>query len=299
MPQPQTEPELISKRQLARRAGVAEPSITHAIQHRLKPALSGGRIVADHPLVLAYIAKHHARPKHLKRTTGRPSKREAQAEIVNPAHRPTLPLVSVVPSAPPVVMLDPLAQACSLARTGEGSESPGNGRAEDPVSPAASFELAPDPRATPESARREYTDSVLFNLYTQTAGQLPEDLDDLGKLSLREVIDRCGSFEALLSATKSLKTHADYVKADVDAKRKRGTLVERGLIERTVLPYIDLTQKRILEEMPKAVTQQIIARVLSGGDDLAIDVQTLIHDAASSVYRDCKQATITALGGIG
>ncbi len=60
--------------------------------------------------------------------------------------------------------------------------------------------------------------------------------------------------------------------------------------------YIDLTQRRALEEVPKAVSQQIIARVLSGGDDhLAIDVETLIHDALASVYRDCKTTTVAAL----
>jgi hypothetical protein len=50
-----------------------------------------------------------------------------------------------------------------------------------------------------------------------------------------------------------------------------------------------------LEEVPKAVSQQIIARVLSGGDDLAIDVEKLIHDALARVYRDCKRATVAAL----
>ncbi len=60
--------------------------------------------------------------------------------------------------------------------------------------------------------------------------------------------------------------------------------------------HIDLTQRRALEEVPKAVSQQIIARVLSGGDDhLAIDVERLIHDALASVYRDCKTTTVAAL----
>ena len=62
-----------------------------------------------------------------------------------------------------------------------------------------------------------------------------------------------------------------------------------------MFPYIDLTQRRALEEVPKAVSQQIIARVLSGGDDLAIDVEMLIHDALASVYRDCKSTTVAAL----
>ncbi len=43
------------------------------------------------------------------------------------------------------------------------------------------------------------------------------------------------------------------------------------------------------------MSQQIIARVLSGGDDLAIDVEKLIHDALASVYRDCKSTTVAAL----
>jgi hypothetical protein len=143
--------------------------------------------------------------------------------------------------------------------------------------------------------RKHYTENFLYNLQTQTAGILPDDIEDLGKLTLREVIDRAGSFEALLTAVKSLKTHAEYRKVDIEAKRRRGTLIDRPAVERTIFPYIDLTQKRIVGEMPKAVAERIIARVLTGGDNLALDVEKLIRDECASVYRDCKTTTVAAL----
>ena len=72
-------------------------------------------------------------------------------------------------------------------------------------------------------------------------------------------------------------------------------LVDRGAVERTVFPYIDLTKRRIVDEMPKAVAERIIARVLTGGDDLSLDVEALIRDECASVYRDCKATTVDAL----
>ena len=71
------------------------------------------------------------------------------------------------------------------------------------------------------------------------------------KEEIRKGGGNVGSFEACLTAVKSLKIHAEYVKADIEAKRKRGTLIERAAVERTVFPYIDLTQRRVLQEVPR------------------------------------------------
>ncbi len=277
---------MISSAELARRAGVTAQSISTAIRGMLKPALVGRQILAGHPLVQAYISKHAGRPKQVKHTAGRPRLKDGPPQAHNPFY-PSTRLPVPPPSTPqPAATGDPLTCACQIAQA-----APRSGE-QPPVPVATVGEAAAIPG---QVARRQHTNAVLYNLQTQTAGTLPSDLEDLGRMSVREVIDRCGSFEACLSAVKSLKTWAEYQKADVEAKRKRGLLIEKAAVERTVFPYIDLTQRRCLEEVPKAVSQQIIARVLSGGDDLAIDVEKLIQDALARVYRDCKRATVAAL----
>ena len=283
---------LIAPSELARRAGVTRHAISYATRHALKSAMVGRQIVAAHPLVEGYIRKHKARAATFKGTRGRPSPDDATPKPHNPALAPTPPPDRDVPAPHIAVMDDPLARACAIVRGGAVAGA---------VVTTAPGESTPAfaPVTTPDAElRRAHTDSVLYNLTTQTAGMLPKDLEDLGRMTLRELIDRCGSFEAVQSATKALKTWADYLKADVEARKKRGDLIERAAVERNVFPYIDLTQKRALEEVPMSVSDQVIARVTSGGEhgDLRVDVQTLIHDALASVYRDCKTTTVAALG---
>ena len=79
-----TKSELISGAELARRAGVTPQSISTAIRGKLKVACVGRAILANHPLVQAYIAKHAARPAHAKRTTGRPRRKEGPPPTRNP-----------------------------------------------------------------------------------------------------------------------------------------------------------------------------------------------------------------------
>lgn len=251
--------------QLAEVAGVTSSSITSAMRRALKPAVLNRHISKRHPLVQAYIAKHRARPAHLKGTRGAPGDVEAPESVQSLAQGPTLPCMPSESAPVPVAPGDPLAFAASMARR------------------------------VPSNSRDRYTGAFLYNLQTQTAGALPDDIEDLGQLTLREVIDRAGSFEALLTAVKSLKTHAEYRKVDIEAKRRRGTLIDRAAVERTVFPYINLTQKRIVSEMPKAVAERIIARVLTGGESLALDVEKLIRDECTSVFRSCKETTVKAL----
>lgn len=291
------EPALIAPSELARRAGVTNGAISYAMRNALKPATVGRQFVAAHPLVERYIREHTARAPGVKGTKGRPSRRDRAAAPHNSALTPTPQPVSIAPKPHNYIMEDPLARACAVARgpapavaVGEAA-APGSSAAVHSSSAAAPGVPVVDELTT-------HTNSVLYNLQTQTAGALPADLEDLGRMSLRELVDRCGSFEACLTAVKSLKMWADYMKADVEARKKRGDLIERAAVERNIFPYIDLTQRRALEEVPMSVADQVIARVTSGGEhgDLRLDVQKLIHDALASVYRDCKTTTVKALG---
>ena len=157
---------LIAPSELARRAGVTKKSIWQAMGAKLRPACVGRELVADYPLVLAYIARHQARPKRLKGTRGRPSATEHSQPTHNPLLAPTAPSDSVAGAPNPVLGDDPLARASAIAQ-------------------AVGAPL------------EQHTNAVLHNLQTQTAGQLPADVEDLGRITLRELVDLCGTFEAV------------------------------------------------------------------------------------------------------
>ena len=110
-----SEPELITGAELARRAGVTGQSISFAIRGKLKAATVGRQILAAHPLVLSYVAKHAGRPKHVKGTTGRPRLKEGPPQPHNPLYQQTQPPVAVLPVPPTAMARDPLACACQMA----------------------------------------------------------------------------------------------------------------------------------------------------------------------------------------
>ena len=104
-----TTDSLIAPCELARRAGVTNQAISYAMRKTLKVATVGRKLIENHPLVLAYIAKHHARPSHVKGKRGQPSPHEWKHNTHNPVIAPTTPPVSVEPEPQHVTMEDPLA----------------------------------------------------------------------------------------------------------------------------------------------------------------------------------------------
>ena len=55
--------ELISRAELARRAGVSRSGVTKALKGPLAPSITAGRVDAHHPLIIAFLAKHGAKSK--------------------------------------------------------------------------------------------------------------------------------------------------------------------------------------------------------------------------------------------
>ncbi len=61
----------------------------------------------------------------------------------------------------------------------------------------------------------------------------------------------------------------------------------------TLLPLVELAFRRLVSEAPIALTDQIIARVLTGGDDLRSDVEALIRLENSGILTDCRDKLVT------
>ncbi len=255
---------------LAHYAGVGRTSARKAFRGKLRPALTpcGMRVFSAHPLVQTYInAKHGLRSRALRAAR----ERELRAE---PTPAPSTPAV------------DPFAVAAAHA----GSGAP-PAPALEPPSPVSAFDSV--------GHRRAHIDRTLYDLHTQTAGQLPADVEELGALTLREVVDRFGGLQALSDAVRSLKNFADMKVKEVDAAKKRGDLIERKLLTAVLMPLVDLSFKRLVGEVPIALTDRIIARVLSGGDDLKLDVETLVRDENSGVLESMRDRLVSELQEMG
>jgi len=116
------------------------------------------------------------------------------------------------------------------------------------------------------------------------------DIDGLEDLTLREIVMRYGSIDGFKRYVESLKSISDFNLRDMKMKAHRGELIQRDLVSGTLMPLIDVAYQRLVSDVPAAITQQIIARVESGGDDVIGDSEKIIRDAVSRVLKNTKNS---------
>jgi len=255
-------PAFMRKIDLSRLAQVAPSTVTKACRAELREAMApdGKRLRADHPLVKAYIAGGGLPRPGRPRPRQESSPRPAQAATIDP---------------------DP---------------------AGDPPSPPDALALVADLAAQPTqeiagTLRKLHTRQYLADLQQDAAGQLPPDLEELGELTLREAVDRFGTFQAMNAVVKSLRDFAVMKDKEAVSAKRRGLLVERELVITTLLPLVELAFGRLVSEAPGALAEQVIARVLhAGGEgDLSLEVEEMIRRENSGILTGCRNTVVAAL----
>tara|TARA_R110000765_G_scaffold147569_1_gene250147 strand:- start:1001 stop:1717 length:717 start_codon:yes stop_codon:yes gene_type:complete len=139
----------------------------------------------------------------------------------------------------------------------------------------------------------------LYDVQTQIAGAFPDHVDNLGSMTLREIVERFGSLPNLKDAVKAMANFADMRNKEGLAAKRRGELVSRDVLTGTLLPLVELAFRRLVSEAPVALTDQIVARVLAGGDDLRSDVEALIRLENSGILTDCKEKLVLEFERVG
>lgn len=167
--------------------------------------------------------------------------------------------------------------------------------AEDPFKVAMANAATPKPSFNVGALRKKRTDAVLFDLHTNTAGQMPADVEDLGAMTLREAVDIFGGLQALADAVKAQKYFAELKLREVETAKKRGVLVDRKLLTVVLMPLIELAFKRLVGEVPMALTERLVARVISGGVDMKNDVENLMRDEIGGVLESMRDSVVIEL----
>jgi hypothetical protein len=120
-------------------------------------------------------------------------------------------------------------------------------------------------------------------------------IEDFRHLPFDEILTRWGDLEALVSAVKAAKLYGDLRAREADARSKRGELVERRIVSAVLVPLVNLAFTRLVSEAPLALREQIISRVMSGGEDLSVDVEKLIRNEISGILSSCRERLSTEL----
>ena len=248
----------IRQTELAHRAGVSRSCAHKAMRGALRRCLTsdGKRIYGDDPAVKMWIAEHRA-GRGTKEATG------TGRNVTDPAPPPRVSSIG-----------DPFAFAARAA-------APLPARAPPPPE----LERALVPAAEPPST----TDQMLEELRSFSQGKLPP-IADFRYLPFDEVLERYGTLEALMLAVKANKGYVELRVKEQEAAVKRGDLIERRIVTAVLAPIIDLAFSRLVGEAPTALREQVVARVLTGGTDLAIDVEEMIRSEVSGILTDAKSA---------
>jgi hypothetical protein len=214
---------LVTKAELARRAGVSKPAISRACKTGpLRVACQGDRVDLDHPAVAA------AYPQALQAEIakkGADSDGAASRVAKEPRRRV---------AAPP---------------------EPAAGKAKSTPAPdaAPTFEEGPDVDVEDELAEE-------INSLGSSASK--EDLQRLRK-ALGPIIARFGTRRAFKDWLEALKSIEEIRKRRLDNEETEGRLISRELVKTHVFGAIEGSHRRLLGDMPKTVVRVVYAMAKS------------------------------------
>lgn len=118
------------------------------------------------------------------------------------------------------------------------------------------------------------------------------EIKDLEHLTVREVVMMYGSVDGFKRFVESLKNIADYKNQELKIQQQRGEVISREKVSGTIFPLIDMAFTRLVSDVPTALSKQVIARVESGGESMAIDVESIIREANSSAIKNVKASVL-------
>ncbi len=229
-------------------AGVRPPSIHTAIKAKLKDAVvekpDGSRWIEDtHPAAIRYANDFVSRRRAPKRSHPVPQQPSAGANSTK---------LALPPDEDP---LNPHVPACIV----------------------------------PQASRDVFDDAGLGSglgiiaSATDTAAVNKLFLESLADRTVQEVVDQFGEIEAVFPLAKAMKVRAEWQVKDVEAKRKRGDLIEKTFVTQVIIPLVNSAFRRLVSESPESLTAVIVARVLSGGESLHLDVKDAIRMENSGI----------------
>ena len=241
-------------------SGASRNAIYAALAGDLKPAVVfRNRIDPDHPAAIAYAAKDRTGKGGRPRSVARPAPEPKPQSAPTPA-----------PNRPPD--LDPFAEMSDIAQ-----------RSRNPVS--AEF----------EKKLRGYITGYLYDLTTATAGRMPEDVEELGEITLWEIAARFGGLQGLKEGVAALDKWAGMKNKQQLGRERRGELIERSAIEGTVFPILAGLMRRGVEEAPRSAALQVVQISLAGGEGVEQRVEAVIRKEYSNLFKGVKADMIKKL----
>lgn len=267
---------LISRSELARRAGVAPSSVTKACNQHLKHCCHGKRVDADHPDVIAYIERR-------ERAT-----REPELQGIDPLYEDAVELLRGSKRPTANALRRPLnigaERAKSLYALIEASGVLATPAPEPDPEPAPVTKPAPaKPRgwtAKKENQKREAAKQ------DDTIYAVPEDIQAFADMTLRELVEKFGTDVRFVDWLKATKAIEDINEKRLKNAETKGELVSRQLVRHGILDPIESAHVKLLTDGSKTIARRAAAMSGSGRD--VEDIEKFVADQITSFLRPMK-----------
>lgn len=273
--------KLISKAELARRAGVTAAAITKAITNGLHIAMDGKRIDADHPAVVAYLADRKP-VVHV----------EAPATGIDPLYQDAVNHCQksgrYTASSIQRALKIGYNRACKILdmMKSAGTDKPGK-KSAPPPPPVKGI-------ATKSTTKKAASLAALNDVDIGTVlHEIPDDIKAFADMTLRELIQRFGTDTAFLDWLKATKSIEDINEKRLKNAATRGELVSRSLIKVGILDNIESAHTKLLTDGKKTIARRVHAMAKAGRT--VEECEKFIDDQVSSFLKPMKAKMSRAL----
>lgn len=271
--------KLISKAELARICGVTPATITGLTKRRLRVAMVGSRVDLSHPDVQQYVQEKTA-PQPEERVPGVDTLFEEALGWCRQSDRWTASGIQrhfKIGYARAVRVLNQLQAAGHVPKKPERDLS----HPEKPKSPPSgqSPALRPPPRQHWSGRRPSWQDD-------NELIEVPDDIEQLADLTLRELIEKFGTGYRFHDWLKSLKEIEAVNEKRIKNAQSRGKLISRHLVEVGVIDPFNSAHVRLMTDGAKAITAAVLAKHQAGISEQKIEAY--VTDVVGSFIRPVK-----------
>lgn len=118
---------------------------------------------------------------------------------------------------------------------------------------------------------------------------LPPKVRDCLDWTLRDIIEKCGTWVAFKDLLQATKTIEEIQSKRLDSDKKSGELIEREYVRQHVLSLIESLSMRLLSDLPPTLAIRVHASAASGAT--IEDLQALIRQALEREVKGAKKKT--------
>lgn len=263
-------------------AKVSPTAITKACRNGLQAAVVGNRIDASHPVAQTYLRDHQLGPTFIDPETGLDVLYHRAVQWCRETGRYSAQGIRdafQIGTDRATAILDLMRVSGEVLAT--------------PDAPTAGSQVSSIPAVPARVAVDGIGAGVALSIPETEAIEIPEDIQTVADMSLRDLIARYGSntrFSDWLSALEKLER--------IEEKRLKnaqteGKLVTRELVHSCVIVHMDTAFHQMLTDGAKTIEQRLKTLHDSGADQ--VECENLVRDQIQSFIKPMKKKMAAAL----